>query len=183
MTERANENSNIVALRNSLEELSFDQLLDEMGMMKLKLGIIIPVLFKRGREKSLTDLQIRARIKVKIDIPESTYRRYLPESAKAHKYPKRNKSLIMSDNNSKNDIEETSGRSPVSEHRTTESASFEKKSNSESGHVYRDWTLVEFVSRYEKIEEQNKNLIQRLEQAKNRISELEAHLRYEGIIV
>ena len=86
MTQQVNEGSNIIALKNSLQELSFDQLLDELGKMKLKLklklSVIIPIIFERGREKSLTDLQIREIIKARIDIPENTYRRYLPEGAK-----------------------------------------------------------------------------------------------------
>ena len=85
MTQQVNEGSNIIALKNSLQELSFDQLLDELGKMKLKLklklSVIIPIIFERGREKSLTDLQIREIIKARIDIPESTYRRYLPDSS------------------------------------------------------------------------------------------------------
>ena len=113
MTQQVNEGSNIIALKNSLQELSFDQLLDELGKIKLKLSVIIPIIFERGREKSLTDLQIREIIKARIDIPESTYRRYLPEGAKAHKYPKRNRSLNLSENDGKKSVKENTSRMSV----------------------------------------------------------------------
>ena len=35
-------------LNDSLQKLSFDQLIRELGMMKLKLGVIIPLTFEKG---------------------------------------------------------------------------------------------------------------------------------------
>ena len=186
MTQQVNEGSNIIALRNSLQKLSFDQLLDELGKMKLKLklSVIIPIIFERGREKSLTDLQIREIIKARIDIPESTYRRYLPEGAKVHKYPKRNRSLNLSENDGKKSVKENTSRMSVN----TELNSGSATNNSAKpilGRVYRDWTLEQLISRYEDIETKNEILSQQLADANLRIEELEQleeRLLQEGIL-
>jgi hypothetical protein len=175
---------------NLLQKLSFEQLLDELGTMKLKLSIIIPTIFVKGREKSLTDIQIRESIKARIDIPESTLRRYLPESAKIHRYPKHNESLKVSDNDDKKDLKESTSQSPKIEDRTQESirqlgsgvlqgsSDTEPSSESatddsfrsvhESGYVYRDWTLEVLIFKYQHLEIQNKNRLQELTEGRKK---------------
>ena len=85
---KTNEDTYVAGLENSLQKLSFDQLLRELGRMKLKLGVIIPAIFKKGKEKGLDEIEIRDKIKNIIDVPERTLNVYLPECAKRHKYPK-----------------------------------------------------------------------------------------------
>lgn len=46
-----NKEAYVVDLTDSLQKLSFDQLLQELGKMKLKLAIIIPAIFRKGKEK------------------------------------------------------------------------------------------------------------------------------------
>ena len=65
--------------------------------MKLKLGVIIPAIFKKGKESGYTEIEIRNKIKKIIEIPERTLNSYLPEGAKRHKYPK-NRELANSAN-------------------------------------------------------------------------------------
>jgi hypothetical protein len=92
-----NEDTYVLGLTDSLQNLSFDQLLKELGIMKLKLGVIIPLIFEKGKEKGLNEIEIRDIIKKTIDMPERTLNPYLPEGAKRHKYPK-NRELANSAN-------------------------------------------------------------------------------------
>lgn len=55
MIKQGEENTNIVGLRYSLQKLSFDQLLKELGNMKLKLEVIILIIFEKGKEKGLNE--------------------------------------------------------------------------------------------------------------------------------
>jgi hypothetical protein len=59
-----------VGLVDSLSRLSFDKLLDELAKMKLKLGVIIPIIFEKGKEQGLNEITIRDKIRTIIDIPE-----------------------------------------------------------------------------------------------------------------
>ena len=104
-----NEDAYVVALTDSLQKLSFDQLLQELGKMKLKLGVIIPAIFKKGKESGYTEIEIRNMIKKIIEIPKRTLNSYLPEGAKRHKYPK-NRELANSANY--NEIIEDSTSTP-----------------------------------------------------------------------
>jgi hypothetical protein len=106
------EDTNIVGLRDFLQKLSFDQLLKELGVMKLKLGVIIPTIFEKGKEKGLNEIEIRDKIKKAIDIPERTLNPYLPEAAKRHKYPK-NCELANSANYNENTEKYTSTSDPT----------------------------------------------------------------------
>lgn len=55
MIKQDEENTDIVGLRYSLQKLSFDQLLKELGNMKLKLEVIILIIFEKGKEKGLNE--------------------------------------------------------------------------------------------------------------------------------
>ena len=96
-----NEDAHIAGLTDSLHKLSYDELLEELGRMKLKLGVIIPAIFKKGKESGYTEIEIRNKIKKIIEIPERTLNSYLPEGAKRHKYPK-NRELANSANYNEN---------------------------------------------------------------------------------
>lgn len=179
-----NEDAHIAGLTDSLHKLSFDELLEELGRMKLMLGVIIPAIFKKGKESGYTEIEIRNKIKKIIEIPERTLNSYLPEGAKAHKYPKRNRSLNLSENDGKKSVKENTSRMSVN----TELNSGSATNNSTKpilGRVYRDWTLEQLISRYEDIETQNEILSQQLADANLRIEELEQleeRLLQEGIL-
>ena len=103
---------------------------------------------------------------------------------KSHKYPKRNRSLNLSENDGKKSVKENTSRMSVN----TELNSGSATNNSPKpilGRVYRDWTLEQLISRYEDIETQNEILSQQLADANLRIEELEQleeRLLQEGIL-
>ena len=196
-----NEDAHIAGLTDSLHKLSFDELLEELGRMKLMLGVIIPAIFKKGKESGYTEIEIRNKIKKIIEIPERTLNSYLPEGAKRHKYPK-NRELANSANYNEI-IEDSTSTKP-------DAKSFEAinsktkidvkksygKSDSElalhvvssrsaqkSAYVYGDLTLEELVSRHEELEQENVYLHIQLADANTRIEELEQCLEEQGLMV
>jgi hypothetical protein len=192
-------NTDIVGLRGSLQKLSFDQLLEELGTMKLKLGVIIPIIFEKGKRNGLSEIEIRDMIRKTIDIPERTLNPYLPEGAKRHKYPK-NRELASSANYNTNTENSTSTKSVAKSFGVlNDNTKFhvEKtygKSDSEpvlhiankSAHtssVYGNWTLDELIFRYEEIELENEYLALQLADANTRIEELEECLEEQGLMV
>jgi len=137
----------VVELTDSLQKLSFDQLLQELGKMKLKLGVIIPTIFKKGKESGYTEIEIRNKIKKIIDVPERTLNPYLPENAKRHIYPKKRE--LANSANYNEIIEDSTSTKPG------------------------DLTLEELVSRHEEIQLENVYLDMQLADANTRIEELE----------
>jgi hypothetical protein len=197
----ANEVTTIIGIKDSLSRLSFDQLLKELGKMKLKLEAIIPVIFEKGKRQGLNEIEIRDKIKKTIDIPERTLNPYLPESAKKHKYPKNRKLADSANYNenreesaSKNDHMESLGVTDTNKilNQTLIVKEFtgELQSNITSGNVYMNWTLDEFISKYKGMEVENEMMgvendamSQRLAEANSIIEELQELLEYNGIII
>jgi len=157
------EDTDIVGLRVSLQQLSFDQLLQELGKMKLKLGVIIPVIFEKGKQKGLKEIEIRDIINKTIDIPERTLNPYLPEGAKKHKYPKNRELAKLANSDLVPDVL--------------------SRSTQKLECVYRDWTLEELISRYEAIELENINLDLQLTEVNTRIEKLEEYLEEQGLTI
>ncbi len=183
--QKIKEDKEIVGLRDSLQELSFDQLMQELGMMKLKLGVIIPLIFEKGKEKGFNAIEIRNKVKKAIDIPERTFNRYLPEDAKQHNYPK-NRGLAKLANY--NEIIDDSTITKVSNSDSVLDTLSRSAQNSEC--VYGDWTLEELTSRYEEIVLENVCLDLLLadattiiEEANSRIEELEQFLEEQGLMI
>jgi hypothetical protein len=176
LMQETNEETSIVDLTDSLQKLSFDQLLKELGKMKLKLGIILPAIFEKGKEMGFSAIEIRDKIKKTIDIPERTINPYLPEIAKKHRYPK-NRRLANSANYNQNTERSISKNDHM-------------KSLKTIGYVYRNWTLDEFISKYEIMESEYEIMETEIEimsrdlaEAISRIEELEVALAQEGIVI
>lgn len=189
----------IIELRDSLQKLSFDQLIQELGKMKLKLGVIIPIIFEKGKQKGFKEIEIRKKIKEMIDVPERTLNPYLPEGAKRHRYPENRKlansanyneiienssntktpakSFNVLNNNTRFDIE-TYGKSNSKPASDVISRSVQKLA-----YVYGDLTLEGLISRYEEIVLENVYLDLQLTDATTRIEELEQCLEEQGLIV
>jgi len=178
MIKQGEEDTDIVGLRYSFQKLPFDQLLEELGKMKLKLDVIIPIIFEKGKEKGFNEIEIRKKVEKAIDIPERTLNRYLPEGARQHKYPKNRKLANLANYNK---IKEgfTSTKTPVSE----PVLNVLSRSAQKAECVYRNWTLDELTSRYEEIERENFYLGAQLADANARIEELEECLEGQGLMV
>lgn len=172
------EDTEIVEFRDSLQKLSFDQLLQELGKMKLKLGIIIPLIFEKGKQKGLKEIEIRNKIKKTIDVPERTLNRYLPENAKFHKYPKNRELAKLANYN-----EITKGFISAKPSNSEPVLDLLSSHAQYSEYVYRDWTLEELISRYEQIEVENDCLDLLLIDANTRIEELEQFLEEQGLTI
>jgi hypothetical protein len=172
------EDTDIVRFRVSLQQLSFDRLLQELGKMKLKLGVIIPVIFEKGKQKGLKEIEIRDIINKTIDIPGRTLIPYLPEGAKKHKYPK-NRELAKLANY--NEITEDSTSTKASNSERVPDVLPRLTRTSEC--VYRNWTLDELISGYEAIELENENLDLQLTEANTRIEKLEEYLEEQGLMI
>ena len=158
--------------------------------MKLKLGVIIPAIFKKGKESGYTEIEIRNKIKKIIEIPERTLNSYLPEGAKWHKYPK-NRELANSANYNEIIEDSTSTKPDAKSFETINSKTkidvnkIYDKSDSElalhtvsgsaqkSAYVYGVLTLEELVSRHEEIQLENVYSDIQLADANTRIEELE----------
>ena len=177
INQETKENTDIVRLNDSLQKLSFDQLIRELGMMKLKLGVIIPLIFEKGKEKGFNEIEIRNKVKKAIDMPERTLNRYLPENAKLHKYPK-HRELANSANYNQNIENFTVTKASNEAIKNNKSII---KSDSEPAFVYRGWTLEELISRYEEIEIENDCLDLQLAYANTRIEDLEEYLEQQGL--
>jgi hypothetical protein len=163
INQETKENTDIVRLNDSLQKLSFDQLIRELGMMKLKLGVIIPLIFEKGKEKGFNEIEIRKRVEEVIDIPERTLNRYQPEGAKQHKYPKNRKLANLANYNKiKEGVPDSE---PV--------LNVLSRSAQKAECVYRNWTLEELIFRYEELEQENFYLDTQLADANARIQELE----------
>ena len=196
-----NEDAHIAGLTDSLDKLSYDELLEELGRVKLKLGVIIPAIFKKGKESGYTEIEIRNKIKKIIEIPERTLNSYLPEGAKRHKYPK-NRELANSANyneiiedststkpdaksfeaiNSKTkiDVKKSYGKSDSELALNVVSS----RSAQKSAYVYGNLTLEELISRHEEIQIENVYLHIQLADANTRIEELEQCLEEQGLMV
>jgi hypothetical protein len=172
------EDTEIVGLRDSLQKLSFDQLIQDLGMMKLKLGIIIPIIFEKGKEEGFNEIEIRNKVKKAIDIPERTLNRYLPDGAKQHKYPK-NRELAKLANY--NEITEDSTSTKTSNSEPVLNVLVKSVQKSEC--VYRDWTLEELIAKYEETVLENEYLDLQLTEANTRINELEEYLEEQGLMI
>jgi len=157
------EDTDIVGLRVSLQQHSFDQLLQELGKMKLKLGVIIPMIFEKGKQKGLKEIEIRDIINKTIDIPKRTLNPYLPEGAKRRKYPKNRRLANFANSDLLPDVP--------------------SRSTQKSECVYRDWTLEELISRYEERELEIENLDLQLTEANMRIEKLEEYLEEQGLMI
>jgi hypothetical protein len=166
-----------VGLVDSLSRLSFDKLLDELAKMKLKLGVIIPIIFEKGKEQGLNEITIRDKIRTIIDIPERTLSRYLPEGAKQHKYPKVRKLAKLANYN------ETTNSTSTQASNLEPVANVLSRPDHKTEFVYRNWTLEEFICRYEEIEQENFYLNLQLTDANTRIEELEESLEEQGLMV
>lgn len=146
--------------------------------MKLKLGVIIPIIFEKGKEKGFNAIEIRNEVKKIIDMPERTLNRYLPEDAKQHKYPKNRKLARLANYNG---ITEGST--------STKTSSSEPASNvisrpaQKSAYVYGDWTLEELISRYQEIVLENENVDLQLAEANTKIEKLEEYLEEQGLMI
>jgi hypothetical protein len=195
-----NKDINVAGLANSLQKLSFDQLLQELGKMKLKLGVIIPVIFEKGKQEGHNEIEIRNKIKKIIDVPERTLNPYLPEGAKRHKYPRnrelaksanyneitenssntnaRSKSFNMLNENTRIDIDKNYGKS-----NSEPASSVISRSTQKSEYVYGHWTLEELVSKYEEAVLENEYIDLQLADANTRIEELEQFLEEQGYTI
>ena len=169
---KTEEDTDIVGLRDSLQKLSFDQLLKELGMMKLKLRVIIPIIFEKGKEEGLKEIEIRDVIEKTIDLPERTLNPYLPEGAKRHKYPKNrelansaNYNEIIEDSTSTKpdakSFEAINSKTKIDVNKTYDKSDSELALHAVSGsaqksaYVYGDLTLEELISRHEEIQIEN----------------------------
>ena len=159
--------------------------------MKLKLKAIIPIIFEKGKEKGLKEIEIRNKIKEMIDVPERTLNPYLPESAKKHRYPK-NRKLADSANYTENIENSSNGKASAKSFNMNNTTYI--KSNSEptsdvisrpaqkSLYVYGNWTLEELISKYQDIVMDYTCLELQLEKATMRIEELEESLEEQGVV-